>query len=345
MKIARFYSGKDIRIEDQPIPLPGENDVLVRVKSTGICGSDLHVYHVTEPFAKGPWTPGHEIAGIVEKVGTHVTDFAEGDRVSLEPTIPNPESPFFLIGRYEAADLTHIGSPAHPGGFAEYVVAPRTNTHPIADNVDFDHGSLAEVYAVAVHALTLFPVQLGDRIAVIGSGPVGLTIAELAQLAGAEKTILLGKPDAPLSIAESAIGVKTVNVDKSDSIEAVRELTEGRGADIVFEAVGGRADTIQQSLDIAAILGKVCVVGGHADPVSVRSGVARMKEITIGWSFCYGRRGFRKEFDIALDLMAAGKLQPDRWITHSFALDNIIKAFEAAAGRDEYGSIKVMVHP
>lgn len=345
MKAALFSGGHNITVSDMSDPSPSDGEVLVKVFACGICGSDMHLYHHKGKLDRDPWIAGHEISGEVSAVGSGVQSLSVGDRVAIEPTIPSQESPFYKNGRYELADLSHIGSPAHQGGFAEYAVAPEDNVHKLPDSIDDEAGALVEVYATAVHAHSLFPVHPGDRVAVIGSGPIGLTIAEMAELSGAEKVIIIGKPDAPLEIAKNHIGAEIINVDNGEVAEKIKEKTGGMGADLVFEAVGGRINTLQQATEIAGRTSRICMVGGHVEPLPLDSRYARGKELVIGWSFCYGRRGFRKEFTIAIDLLAAGKLVAKPWITHSFPLSEIGKAFEATALREEYGSIKVLVNP
>ncbi|MEM7533615.1 MAG: alcohol dehydrogenase catalytic domain-containing protein [Chloroflexota bacterium] len=348
MKAAQFYGGKDIRIESVADPAPEDNQILVEVAATGICGSDLHAYHHTPPPSSPPHRPrigGHELTGRVVATGTETKVYQVGDRVAIEPTIPCNHCAECLSGNYNLCrELVHIGGSV-AGGFAEYMVAPESNVYQLPDTVSFEAGAVAEVYAVAVHALSIMPVQPGNRVAIIGSGPVGLTIAEMAQLAGASSVMLLGKPDAPLQLAQDHIGVVPMNVDAVDAVEAVMEHTQGRGADVVFEAVGGHAPTLQQATEIAAIRGRICMVGGHVAPLTLDTRYARGKELTISWAFCYGRRDGRREFQLALDLMAADKLDPMPLITHRFPLDEIQQAFAVASGRDEHGSVKVMVLP
>lgn len=344
MKQARVYGGRTILLENGDVPIPSAGEVLIQVKACGICGSDLHVYHAPKEYIASPWIAGHEAAGIIEAVGPGVTEFAVGDRVGIEPTIAEVDSPMTQIGRYELSDLTHIGGPDHPGGFAEYMTAPTTNVHPLQDSISFADGAMAEVYATAFHALTLFPIRPGETALVIGSGPIGLTTAEAAWLAGADPLIIIGKPDKPLKIAADVLGAITLNADRQDLGDAVKEVTLGRGADVVYEAVGGVAPTFQQCADFASLLGRVCIIGGYVKPVELNTGPARMKELTIGWSFCYGRRGHRKVYDIVLDLMASEKINPSPWVTHKFPLEEIDVAFATAADR-ESGSIKVIVEP
>ena len=346
MKAARFYGGKDIRLETLPDPVPRQGEVLVHVAATGICGSDLHGYHAVTPKPLSPRTAGHELTGQVVALGSRDVKHKVGARVAVEPTIPCNACPECLSGNYNiCSELLHIGGTARAGGFAEYMVAPEDNVYTLPDSVSFEAGALAEVYAVAVHALSMVPVKPGDQVAVIGSGPIGLTIAQMAHLAGAESIAILGKPDEPLQIAQGAIGAIPINVDTTDPVEEVKRWTKGRGATVVFEAVGGRSNTLQQATEIAAKRGKICMVGGHVAPFTLDARYARSRELTVTWAFCYGRRGGEKEFQIALNLMGAGKLDPAPLITHRFPLDEIGEAFAVADGRETHGSVKVLVLP
>lgn len=345
MEAALFYGGKDIRIESVPDPIPESEQVLVEVQATGICGSDLHGYHHAPKTARPPRIGGHELTGLVAEVGEATRLHRVGDRVTVEPTIPCNNCPECLSGNYNlCSKLTHIGGHIN-GGFAEYVLAPESNVYELPEGVSFEAGAMAEVYAVAVHALSVTPVQPGNHVAVIGSGPIGLTIAQMAQLAGASSVAVIGKPDAPLRLAEDWIDAVPINVDTVDTAEAIESWSQGRGADVVFEAVGGSSQTLQQATEIAASRGRICMVGGHTSPLELNARSARKRELSVSWSYCYGRRDGKREFQIALDLMGTGKLDPTRLITHRFPLDEIQRAFEVASGRDEHGSVKVLVLP
>ena len=346
MKAAQFYGGKDIRLETVSNPEPSSGQVLIEVKATGICGSDLHGYHVQPKQPLTPRTRGHELTGQVVVIGSGVTKHGADDRVVVEPTVPCNNCPECLSGNYNiCSKLIHIGGSDFGGGFAEYMVAPEDNVYALPDTVSFEAGALTEVYAVAVHALSITPVQPGDLVAVIGSGPVGLTIAQVARLAGAASVAVLGKPDGPLKLAQETIGAVPINVDTTDPVEAVQKWTNGRGATVVFEAVGGNAPTLQQATEIAAKRGRICIVGGYTAPIMLNTRCARSRELTISWSFCYGRRDGQKEFQIAIDLLSTGRLHPDPLITHRFSLDEIHEAFAVAAGRETHGSVKVLVLP
>ena len=152
---------------------------------------------------------------------------------------------------------------------------PEDNAYHLPDQLSFEAGALSEVYAVAVHALSRTPVQPGDLVAVIGSGPVGLAIAQMAHTAGAQAVMVLGKPEQPLRIAQQMMFCDTINVDRQNPVEEVKAWSRGIGATVVFEAVGGRANTLQQATEIAAKRGRICMVGGHSAPLTLHDRYAR----------------------------------------------------------------------
>ena len=182
MKAAQFYGGKDIRVETLPAPTPGPGQVLVQVEAAGICGSDLHGYHHPPPQPLSPRIGGHELVGQIIDSGKGVRTPKIGDRVAIEPITPCNTCPECMNGYYNiCSNLRHGG-----GGFAEFVVTGEANAYPLPESVSSEGGVLAEVYAVAVHAVNRAMVSPGERVAIIGSGPVGLTIAQVADVAGGD---------------------------------------------------------------------------------------------------------------------------------------------------------------
>ena len=341
MKAGRFYGGKNITVETVPDPEPGEGQVLIAVKAAGICGSELHGYHMKDPKEHPPRTMGHEMSGEIVALGPGVEKRRPGDRVAVEPLMPCLTCDYCLQGKFQICrTLKHM-----QGGFAELLVAKERNAHPIPDSLAFDHAAMSEVYAVAVHALNRVPVGPDENVAVIGSGPIGLTIAEMAAVSGAGSVIVLGKPDSPLKVIKEMIGAQTVNVDREDVKEAISRHTNGKGADVVFEAVGGMAPALAQAMEIAAPGGRIGMAGAQFVGKDLPMGHALSRELSLHGVFCYGRIGLRSEFEIAIELQAKGKLQTESLITHRFPLDDIAQAFAAADERDKTNSIKVIVNP
>ncbi|MGI6368847.1 MAG: zinc-dependent alcohol dehydrogenase [Anaerolineae bacterium] len=342
MLAARFYGGKDIRLEQVPDPVPDPGQVLVRVLAAGICGSDLHGYRQGTPSATAR-TPGHELAGQVVALGHGVQGWAVGDRVAIEPLVGCGRCPYCRAGDYHLCpDLEHIGG-ARSGGFAQFTVAPQDRLYPLPEQVPMDHASLLDVYAVAVHALSRVPVAPGERVAVIGSGAIGLSIAQLAAVAGGEVAVL-GRRPAPLRIAAETAGATGIVLD-AHSAEAVRAWSGGDGADVVFEAVGGTAQTLSLALELAAPRGRVGVVGSFREAQLVDVRLPMRHELSLYWVWSYALRQGRPEFAIALDLLARGKLQAEPLITHRYPLERIQEAFAVADNKQTGNSIKVIVQP
>tara|TARA_B100001971_G_scaffold182896_1_gene180489 strand:- start:1152 stop:1691 length:540 start_codon:yes stop_codon:yes gene_type:complete len=179
---------------------------------------------------------------------------------------------------------------------------------------------------------------------VIGSGPIGLAITEMASISAAGSVLVLGRPAAALQAVERLGNVETVNVAEDDVAERVRTWSAGQGADLVFEAVGGGA-TIGQALKIVRPGGRVGLVGAQSIADQLAVGIVQHNEISLVGCFCYGRSAMHSEFRIALGLLASGQLDATPFITHRFRLDDIAEAFAVANGRDQYGSIKVLVEP
>ena len=347
MRAARFCGGRRISVEDVSVPEPAAGEVRLRVHGAGICGGDLKNLQKDLAERFGPKTWGHELAGQIDAVGDAVTDFKPGDRATVEPLITCGQCPECVRGDYNLCpQMNVIGRPnAGGGGFAQYMTAPQQNVHRLPEGVSYEAGALAEVYAVVVHALRCVPVAGDDRVAVIGCGPVGLAAAQMAVAAGAKSVTLVGKPAGPLQVAARLEGVVTIDADAGDPVQAVMDQTGGRGAAVVFEAVGGRAETLTQAVQMAAPHGRVCKLGGHIAPYTFDDACARDRELTISWSFCYSRCEGKFDFETALEMMAAGRLDAEAIVTHRFSLDDIAEAFAAAADREGCGSVKVLVLP
>lgn len=342
MLAARFYGGKDIRVEEVPDPVAGPGEVLVRVRAAGICGSDLHGYRRGVSGTSAPRTPGHELAGEVVALGEGVASVAPGARVGVEPLVGCGHCAYCLAGDYHLCPgLEHIGG-ARPGGFAQYTVAPVDRLYPLPEHVSYDEAAILDVLAVAVHALSRVPVAPGERVAVIGSGAIGLSIAQMAAISGGAVAVL-GRREGPLRLAAETAGATGISL-LGDPVAAVREWSGGEGADVVYEAVGGTADTLDLALKLAAPHGRVGVVGSFQEPQTLDVRVPMRRELSLIWVWSYALRGSRPEFAIALDLLARGALKAAPLITHRFPLERIAEGF-ATADDKSGNSIKVIINP
>lgn len=351
MKAALFYGGKDIRVGEVPAPKPGPGEVLVRVLAAGICGSDLHGYRDPSRVMgrEVPYLSGHELAGVVAEVGEGVTNVKVGQRVGVEPghLLGCGHCRFCLRGDYQLCPEIGIvnGKRVHSTGFAEYSLEKAHKVFPLPDHVVMEEAGFLDVYACAVHALHLAPVTPSDYVVVQGAGPIGLTAAELFRLGGAKDVIILDILDSSLEAAKKMGFTSLVNSAKVDPVEAVMDLTEGYGATVVVEAVGGNAPTFETDCKIVGRGGRVLVIGMFAKPQSLDMRLLQRKEAMVHLAWSYGLWNGVPEFKIALDLLAAGKLRAADYITHTFPLDQIAEGFAVADNKVQSGAIKVIIKP
>ena len=350
MKTAMLYGGPDIRVEEIPDPEPGPGEVLVRVRAAGICGSDLHGYRQPRPGVTYPIRAGHELSGEVVALGRGVVGLSPGQRVGIEPMhlLGCGTCPRCLRGDYHICPRRgqRDGTSIHSSGFSELDLVAARNVFPLPDGVSLDDAAILDVYAVGVHGVNRLPVKPFHSVVVLGTGAVGLTQGQVARALGARQVIVVGTRDEPLEMARSCGAADAVvNASKVDPVRAVLDLTDGDGADVVFETVGGRGDTVAQACDMATYGGKVGVVGLFVEPVSIDTRPAMRKELDVRWVNSYSTWGGVREFQIALDLMASGRVQARPLITHRVSLDRVAEGFAWANDKRSSGAIKVLVVP
>jgi threonine dehydrogenase-like Zn-dependent dehydrogenase len=352
MKAALFYGGDDIRVRDVPTPVPGPGQALVRVLAAGVCGSDLHGYRDRESKLAQPSLKGHELAGEIAALGPGVEGLAVGQRVGVEPghLVSCGRCRWCRRGDTQLCPELGLldGKRVHSTGFAEYSLEAAANCYPLPDDLSIEEAAILDVYAVAVHAVHRVPVRPTDTVAVLGTGAIGLATAQVARAAGAGRVIVIGRREEPLALARQLGCDRTVNVARDgqqDTGEAVRAITAGHGADVVYEAVGGRADTLAQAIRAAARGGRVGVIGAFGDPQTVDARLCMRHELSLVWVWSYGLWDGVPEYRIALDGLASGRIDAAPLITHRFPLARIGTAFAAADDKRASGAIKVLVLP
>ena len=333
------------------MPEPGPGEVLVRIASAGICGSDLHPYRGHNPYGvREPHQRGHELSGEVAGLGDDVTDLAVGQRVGIEAehllgcgTCRNCKQ-----GQYHICPTRGFrhGERQESHGFSQYDVCVASNCHPLPDGVSFDAASQIDCYACGVHALNRCDVAPGDTVVVLGTGAIGITLGQVAKAFGVRHVIMVGTRDEPLQIALQANAVDEIIVNSTvDPVEAVLEATVGLGADLVFETVGGSAPTISQAIGMARYGGTVSILGVFTEEQSIDVMTAYRRELRLQWSNSYSSWRGVSEYRTALDLLADGRVNPDKFINKHYSLDEISEAFTAADDKRTSGAVKVMVHP
>lgn len=262
----------NMELRDAEVPKPGPGQVLIEVKAAGICGSDLHILHWDIAFAmKPPMIIGHEFSGVIVETGSGVEGWKPGDRVTAEPSaIICGECRYCRTGAYNLCANRRVMGYWVDGVFAEYVVAGAVRLHRLPDRTSFEEGALTEPLACCVHAVhELTGVEVGDFVAVTGPGAIGLLCAQLAKAEGAVVMMVGTNVDRDRLAKAKELGIDyCVNLQERDPLEAVRELTEGYGADIVFEC-SGAAPAAAMGIELARKQGKYTQVGLFGKPITL----------------------------------------------------------------------------
>lgn len=287
MKAAVFYGKGDIRVEDITKPVPKEGELLVRVRACGVCGTDVHIFSGDEGAAQThpPTVLGHEFAGEVTEIGRGVKDFAEGDRVCVDPNVLCGECPYCLSGLgHFCTGITGIGTTVN-GGFAEYVAVPARQAYRLADTTSFEEGAMAEPVACCLHGIDMCNIRPGDDVAVIGGGMIGLIMLQLALRAGAARVALIEPSKVKREAAARLGAFLTLDPFCSDVKAEIRRAGISR-LSCVIECVG-QTSTIAQAIDIAGKASVVMMFGLTAPDaaLSVKPFDIFKREITLKASY------------------------------------------------------------
>jgi L-iditol 2-dehydrogenase len=339
MKSAVLHSIGDIRYEDSPIPEPSIGEALIRIKATGVCGSDI-----PRVMKKGtysfPLIPGHEFAGEIAGFGDESeSEFKIGDKVAVFPLIPCGKCIYCQIGEYaQCDDYDYLGSRRN-GGFAEYVVAPIKNLIHVPDGVDFECAAMTEPASVALHALRRTGVDTGDNVAILGAGTIGIILAQWARICGAGRIFITDIAPNKLKVAMDYGFKDCINSKENDPVEHIIKETHGKGADISIEAAGTPI-TFEQSLRMARKLGKVILMGNISGdvviPESTASHILRAQLTIYGtWNSSIASIP-KNEWQTSLQFMNSGALNLKPLITHRFPLSDVNKAFHMMYNRREF---------
>ena len=352
MKALRLYGGKDVRLENIPEPEPGPEDVKIKVKWCGICGSDVHEYELGPlmiPLKKphprtgkmAPIIGGHEFSGDVVGVGDNVKNINIGARVTVRPTLPCYKCYYCKQGRHiQCTILATIGLSAD-GAFAEYIVAPSDNVHKLPDSMSYEAAAFTEPLACGVHAVNRSRIRLGDIVAVVGAGPIGLLTMQAALAAGAGKAIVFEVLPRRAELAKKLGAAAVINPKEVDAGKAIAELTDGRRADVAFECAGPP--------DALLLADTACGRGGTIVEVGQMIGSCNfpflnlfMREKSIITS-----QGYVDEFPAAISYLATGRVKCDpMMISAKIKLDDIIdKGLRELTGESRLEHCKILVSP
>ncbi|HML36760.1 MAG TPA: alcohol dehydrogenase catalytic domain-containing protein, partial [Bacillota bacterium] len=258
MKAIVFHAPKEISIEDVPVPEIKDDEALIKVLQVGICGGDIHFYDGSQPYANYPQIYGHEVVGHIEKLPPNAYGFKEGDLVVAEILSPCGTCYPCRHGKPNCcANLKVIGAHTQ-GAFAEFAVYPICNLHKVPDNVSIDSAVLTEPYSIGYHCVERSEIAPGETALVLGVGAIGLTIVDILKTRGV-RVIAADLSEFRLSKAEAMGADVVINSGREDLLSRVKELTDGEGAGVVFEATGVSA-IMSMTQDLAAAGGVIVIV-------------------------------------------------------------------------------------
>ena len=327
---------REIEIEE---PL-GPHDVRIGIHTVGVCGSDVHYYKhgAIGPFVvRAPMVLGHEAAGVVVETGSAVMSLKTGDRVCMEPGVPDPNSRATRLGLYNLDPaLRFWATPPVHGCLRPTVVHPAAFTFKMPDNVSFGEGAMVEPLAVGMHAANKARLRPGDVAVVLGAGPIGMVTALAALAGGCSRVIITDVQQPKLDLAATLGPITPVNVANESLADSVRGATDGWGADVVFDAVG-LPQSMSQALEVACPGGCIVLIGMPGAPVPFDVVAAQVKEARIESIFRYAH-----VFPRALALMGNRKIDVRPLITDRYGFADSVAAFDYAC-RMKPTSVKVQI--
>jgi len=342
MKAMVLTGIRQLEIIEKPVPeLIKPDEVLVRLKSVGICGSDIHYYRegkIGSQMVQYPFTIGHEGAGIIEKTGSAVKRLKPGDRIAIDPAMPCYDCEQCRQKRFHTCkNLKFLGCPGQAEGcFSEFIVMPEKSCIPIHNKMTYDQAALSEPLAIGMYAVYLAKSVKGIKSGILGSGPIGLSVMLSARASGCEKIYMTDKLDARLALASEMGATWTGNPDTSDIVKGILK-NEPSGLDVLFECCGQ-----QEAVDQAVLLlkpgGMLLIVGIPSfKRWSFDVDDLRRKEITV-----QNVRRQNEMTEMTVKMITRRKLIPDRMQTHTYDFEQIKEAFDLV---DNYrdGVMKAMI--
>ena len=346
MKAALLEELEIIAVKEVETPKVGEWEMLIKVHSCAVCGSDIKIFHHGNPRVEYPQIVGHEVAGEVVEVGSQVESFKVGDRVALGADVPCGICEYCKSGLGNNCAINYAIGHQFPGGFAEYILLNETTVkygpvNKIPDNLSYEEASVAEPLACCINGLELSRLQAGDTVVIIGAGSVGCLLLELSKTMGAAKVIMSQRSKNRLELVKEKFDADAyISSTEEDFVSRVMEETEGLGADVVITA-SPSWEAQEQAIEVVKNRGRVNLFGGlpkGSPKISIDSNIIHYKE-----AFVHGSHGsLPRQHKAALNLIAAGRVEAGKILTHRFSLDNIKEAYRSM---EERQGLKAVVKP
>ena len=343
MKALVLSAYNQLDLTDLPVPTPAADELLIRIRACGICGSDVHGMDGSTGRRLPPIVMGHEAAGVVEAVGSDVPGFRRGDRLTFDSTVSCGLCFFCERGAINLCDNREVVGVSTPqfrrmGAFAEYVAVPARICYHLPETMPFTHAALIEAVSVAVHGVSLTPIAKGDTVVVVGAGMIGLLTLQAALNAGASVVIVLDVDETRLIMAREMGATYTLNSRDTDVIERILALTHGRGADAALECVGATIP-IKLAIDAVRKGATVTLIGNVSPTIELPLQSAVSRQIRLQGS-CASSGEYRE----CIRLMSSGKIKVEPLISAVAPLAQGADWFRRLHAR-EPGLLKVVLEP
>ena len=336
MKQAIMMKPGEVTIREVDIPEVAPNQIKVKMKRIGVCGSDIHVFHGKHPYTSYPVVQGHEVAAEVVEIGSEVTSVKIGDRVTIQPQVVCGKCYPCTHGRYNACEELKVMGFQTTGMASEYFVTEADKAVKLSEGMSYDEGALVEPISVAVHAIRRYGNVAGKKVLVLGGGPIGNLVAQSAKAMGASQVLVSEQSTARLDIAKGC-EIETVNPLETELLDKIIETFGTDKADVIFECVGINA-TMEQAINFSRKGSDIVVVGVFADLGTINMGLIQDKELRLIGSAMYRVEDYEKAIELIKDDLLC--LKP--LITHRIKFENFQKAYETIElNRDK--AMKVMV--
>lgn len=314
---------KEIIFQEVPIPEPANNQVLLKIRRIGICGSDIHVYHGLHPFTKYPVTQGHEVSGEIAKLGADVKDFKVGQKVTVEPQVYCGECYPCTHGKYNLCENLKVMGFQTTGTASEYFAVDASKVTPLPDDMSFDDGAMLEPLAVTVHAAKRFTDIKGAKVAILGCGPIGILLAQSVKALGAEKVLITDVSDLRLELAKK-VGVDfAVNTRNKDFGDAMVEVFGKDKADVIYECAGNDI-TMGQAIKYARKGSTIILVAVFGKMANVDLAVLNDHELDLNTSMMYTHVDYLD----AIKFVNEGKIQLAPLQTKHFPFKEFLAAYQ-----------------
>jgi L-iditol 2-dehydrogenase len=343
MKALLLSAYKQLEVAELPRPVPGTDEVAIRVAACGICGSDVHGYDGTSGRRIPPIVMGHEAAGTIAEVGADVTSFKPGDRVTFDSTVYCGACDYCRAGQVNLCDFRQVvgvscGDYRRAGAFAEYVVVPQRILYRLPDALSFPEAAMLEAVSVALHAVRLSELKGGETALVIGAGMIGLLTLQAAHAGGAARVIVADIDATRLKMAKEMGADEVLHLSGAELIAEIMRLTAGKGVDVALEAVG-RNETVTAAIDSVHKGGTVTLIGNISPEVTLPLQIVVTRQIRL-----QGTAASAGEYPQAIEMMTSGKIRVQPLISAVAPLADGPQWFERLYAR-EPNLMKVVLEP